>query len=85
MSKRCGCCDNCKKLEKVKVSVLRYCGTPRTRAYDKPAPTDKLTAQEFHHADDGVVAVWNDSLKHYPCLSQQMEQPSKDTVREAKK
>jgi len=50
LTKRCGGCDNCKKLEKVKRSVLRAVNPP------------------FSHADDGVVAVWNDMLASLPCL-----------------
>lgn len=32
--KRCGQCDNCKKLEKVKTTVLRTCNPPFSHADD---------------------------------------------------
>lgn len=59
---RCGTCDNCRKLEKVKAPVLANCGTPRFQG-------GQFRGQ-YNHADDGVVAVWNDSLKQYPCAGE---------------
>jgi hypothetical protein len=55
---RCGNCDNCKELEKVKTSVLRCCGTP------------KNNGNSLNHADDGVVMVWNQRLAELPCQCQ---------------
>ena len=55
---RCGKCNNCLKLEKAKKSVLACCGTPCRNG------------NSFNHADDGVVAVWNDAVKDYPCITQ---------------
>lgn len=60
--KRCDNCENCKKLAKVKTSVLACCGTPKNNARS-------LSVNDMNHADDGVVAVWNDSLKTLPCLN----------------
>ena len=57
---RCGKCENCKKLERVKEKVLACCGTPsKSNTGGHPFP---------NHADDGVVAVWNKALIDYPCL-----------------
>ena len=53
--RRCGKCENCLKLERVRQRVLACANPP------------------FSHADDGVVAVWNDALREYQCLNQQKE------------
>jgi len=56
-AKRCRLCENCKKFEKARRSCLACCGTPRK------------DGNGFHHADDGVVQVWNDACRDYPCLA----------------
>lgn len=54
MNDRCGECENCKKVERTKRRVLACCGAPNHRGV-------------IHHADDGVVDVWNKALKDWPC------------------
>lgn len=58
-AKRCGKCNNCIKFEKVRKSCLACCGTPKA--------TNR--GFRFNHADDGVVQVWNDACRDYPCLA----------------
>jgi hypothetical protein len=55
---RCGECDNCKKLERVKASVLKVVNPPCS----KPS-----AYWPYACADDGVIELWNTELARLPC------------------
>ncbi len=53
-TQRCNNCRNCRIVNGKKHLFLACCGMPNK-------------AGVITHADDGVVMVWNDLLKRYPC------------------
>jgi len=59
---RCGECKNCLELERVKSLVLNCCTSIKGGVYPSP-----------HHADDGVVQLWNEELRRLPCLKKGCE------------
>jgi len=60
MPKRCGRCKNCLDLDRVRRRVLACCHPIHGGMYPS-----------LHHADDGVVALWNRELKRLPCTGEE--------------
>jgi len=60
MADRCGLCSNCRELDRVRSRVLACCNSIHAGVYPSS-----------HHADDGVVRLWNHELERLPCLGAQ--------------
>lgn len=61
---RCGKCQNCIDLERIKARVLACCNPIQDGNYPSRV-----------HADDGVVNLWNTELARLPCASPPKETP----------
>lgn len=65
MSNRCGECQNCLDLERVRKRVLACCNPPFSHAADSLS----IGCDRPDKPQTGVVLVWNTELERLPCLN----------------
>lgn len=63
MTGRCGKCQNCRDLERVRSLVLACCNTIAAQT------SAGAMIVRSSHVDDGVVQLWNTELARLPCLA----------------
>jgi hypothetical protein len=63
---RCGVCKNCKQVEKTKGHMLAISAQHQQNIHDGRGH------------DDGTVAVWNDTLRDFPCTGSFTYEPGRN-------